>query len=87
MLKHNKDFNHTKGKKHGQCHVRGNFDFNNHNTARNETLSLKRKAPRAHLFSISTNIICYFYDFIKCFVWMSVTVGSYDRDNAIVFAL
>ncbi len=37
-----------KGIKHGLCHVRGDFDFNNHNTARNETLSLKRKAPSSY---------------------------------------
>ncbi len=48
MLKHNKDFNHTKGKKHGQCHARGYIDFNNHYITRNETLSLKRKAPSSY---------------------------------------
>jgi len=40
--------NNKKGTKHGFSHVRSNSDFNNHNTARDEKLSLKRKAPSSY---------------------------------------
>ncbi len=55
MLKHNKNFNHTKGIKHGQCHVRSNTDFNNHNTARDKILSLKNKAPSSNRTGANPN--------------------------------
>ncbi len=47
-MQHNIIFYNMKGKKHGQCHVRSNTDFNNHNTAGNETLSHKNKAPSSY---------------------------------------